>query len=207
MKNSLALLMFLLLALSGFSMSNSSTEEPKSKDDGVNEKYEKITQKELQRIAINYYMYMFSEEHEWKGIKRNDGEDIIRRILPFKSDSIILAYMVDFNPDGHALILGYKNLSGLIQQNGSGHWCTGMKDEYLSITDTRLPIFSRDAYSRLMEDLRTGITRYYKDSERKFDEKLYAPVEEFQDRMNFDNQYPQPKWWIEKKKAMNQISP
>ena len=197
----ITVLLILLTSFFLFAMSDTvKEEEPKTNSD-------KITQQELRQIAINYYTYMYEEEHEWKGMKRKDGENIIKRILPFKSDSITLAYMVDFNPDGHALILGYKNLSGIIQQRGSGHWCTGMKDDYLSITDTRLPIMSRDVYRRLMEDLKSGNSRYYKDSEKKFDEKLNVPIEEFKERAHFDQCHPTPKWWLEKKKALNQVNP
>ncbi len=213
MRSCLALIMLLLLALSGFSMSNGPSDESKPdpnagiqqeiKTEGVNEKYEKITQEELHRIAINYYMYMFSEEHEWKGLKRKDGDGIIKRILPFKSDSVTLAYMVDFNPDGHALILGYKNLGSLILQDGGGHWCAGVKEDYVSITDPGLWVVDRDVYHRIMECLKSGDSRYYKDEQKNAWEKFNVPVEEFKERANFDRCYPAPQWWLEKKNLKN----
>ena len=195
----ITVLLILLTSFFLFAMSDTVKEEEPKADSN------KITQQELHQIAINQYMYMLSEEHEWKGMKRNDGEDIIKRILPFKSDSITLAYMVDFNPDGHVLILGYKNLGSLVLQGGcGGHWCTGMKDDYLSITDTRLPIMSRDVYRRIMEDLKSGSLRHFKDEQKKAWEKFNIPIEEFNDRYNYDQQAHPPKWWYEKKKVLNQ---
>jgi len=205
MKNSLALLMFLFLALSSFSMSDSLKEEPQKKDiiepqveiqsgDGF------ITNEELTRIAINYYIYMFSEEHEFRGWVRKDGERIIKNITPFKEDDIILAYMVNYNPDGHVLIRSNKKLGNPIDQNGSGTWSIGVEEGFVNSLDARLHPVIRDGLHRLKRALDSG-TNLTKDKDMEVWQKFDVPIDSFKEKANFDNQYPPPKWWLEKKKV------
>ncbi|MBN2790473.1 MAG: hypothetical protein JXR69_09820 [Candidatus Delongbacteria bacterium] len=196
MKSKLIIFVFLILFLPVTAMSGDSSEiDPKM------EKY-KLTQEELHNIAINYYKFMFEEEHEFKGMFRKDNEGIIKNITPFKADTLTLFYMVNFNPDGHVLIKAHKNLGSPIDQNGDGAWTFGVKEGYFSITDKRLTPFHLDYYNRLLEAFKNRkiLTN---DKEIKSWEKFNVPTDSFHEKANFDKSIPQPDWWI-KKKALKQ---
>ena len=203
------LLMILIFAFSGFAMSNDTVEEPKiEKNDEVQTEQksdtEFITQKELHNIAVNYYHYRYSEEHEWKGMKRKNDESIIRSILPFKADSLVLAYAVSFNPDGHIVLYAHKNMNSPIGSGGSaGRWSLGEENGYLSIYDKRLPPPVMSHYYGLKKKIENN-TLEFNVEKRKSWQRFNIPPEEFHEKANFDSQIPSPKWWLEKKKASNQ---
>ena len=204
MKRSCVALVVLLASLFMFAMSNSPKEEPKQPEllgpyvevqtgEGF------ITLDELHRIAINYYKFMFEEEHEWKGMKRNEGEGVIKNITPFKEENTILAYMVNYNPDGHVLIRASKNIGNPIDQNGSGTWRVGVDEGFVSSFDRRLHPVTRDGIHRLKKALDSGAV-LTKGKDIEVWQKYNVPVENFHERANFDNDYHPPKWWLEKKK-------
>ena len=201
------LIAVLLLTLSGFSMSDDSNEEPKSKitaDVQVEQKSNPdfITKEELHRIAINFYKYMFEEEHEWKGMKRKKGEKIIRNIIPYKADDLILEYMVNYNPDGHVLIVANKNLGNPIGSNGSGRDEKGLNDGFMSVHDTKLHPIMADHYYRMLKAYnQKEITTT--DLGKSWWKKLNVPIDIFDKRYDFDDWAIPPKWWIEKKKLKN----
>ncbi len=209
MKNSLALLMFLLLALSGFAMSNDSADEPKS-DQGIGIQQEiktdnnKITEEELHNIAVNYYKYIFEEEHEWKGIRVDSTKSVIKNITPLKDGDITLAYIVNYNPRGYAFISAYKSLYGPIHSTGGGNdtYKNGVEEGFLSIHDKRIHHPTQSGYyERLSQALKEGKV-LSEEKDFKSWEKFNKPPNEFNERANFDNQYPPPKWWLEKKKFL-----
>lgn len=198
-------LTLLLLTTSGFSMSNSPLDE--SKPDQVNSQTEikgnadKITEEELHNIAVNYYHYMFEEEHEWKGIRVDSSESVIKSITPLKDGDITLAYIVNYNPDGHVFIIGYKSLYGPLGQSGGGIWTVGVEEGFLSIHDKRFYHPNQSGYyERLSEALKKKevLTR---PEEQKWWDKLNIPPEEFHERNNFDARASKPEWWLEKKKS------
>jgi len=206
MKNSLALLMFLLLALSGFAMSNGTNDEPKPDQNvgiqqGVKADNNKITEEELHNIAVNFYTYMFEEEHEWKGIRVDSTESVIKNITPLKDGDITLAYIVNYNPDGHVFIIGYKSLYGPLGQHGGGIWTVGVEEGFLSIHDKRFYHPNQSGYyERLSEALKEKkvLTR---PEDQKWWDKLNIPPEQFHERNNFDARASKPEWWLEKKKS------
>jgi len=203
-------LVFLIVMFSSFlllAMSDSPKEEPKQTElllpqveiqtgNGF------ITKEELNRIAINYYMYMFSEEHEFRGWIRKDGESIIKNITPFKEDGVTLAYMVNFNPDGHVLIRANKNFGTPIDQNGSGNWTIGVEEGFANSLDARLHPVIRDGLHRLKKAYDSG-TNLTKDKDLDTWQKFNVPVDSFKERHNFDDRTTKPKWWLEKKKSKN----
>ncbi|NOR45263.1 MAG: hypothetical protein GQ534_06710, partial [Candidatus Delongbacteria bacterium] len=114
MKTKLLLFVFLILFIPVQAMSGSVDIQPEI------EEY-KITQEELHNLAVNYYKFMYGEEHEWKGINRKEGEDIIKDITPLKDGELTVAYMVNYNPDGHVQIIAHKN-SYPFDRHGGGYY-------------------------------------------------------------------------------------
>ena len=204
MKSKILLFVLLMLFMPVTAMSDDTTEEPKIKkinevqteqkhDDGL------ITQVELHRIAINYYSFMFEEEHEWKKMKRKDCEKIIRNITPYKSDDFTIAYMVSYNPEGHALISALKNVTGPVIQNGNGIWKMGVKEGFLSIDDKRFTPFHWDSYRRKVEAYQQKKS-LMTDYERTMWKQLNIPIDSFNERYDFDEWAIPPEWWLEKKR-------
>ncbi|MDX9694793.1 MAG: C10 family peptidase, partial [Bacteroidales bacterium] len=203
----IAVLIVLLTSFFLTAMSDSPKEEPKQKEiTGPRIDVQKgqgfITEEELNRIAINYYKYMFEEEHEWKSMKRKEGESIINNIVKYKADSLILAYMVSFNPDGHVLILSNKNYGNPFDQHGSGIWKDGTDTGEISIYDNRHHMITKRRFDKLKKDIESGnLKATDKDKEKWI--KFNVPNDEFHDRASFDGRTTKPDWWLEKKKSKN----
>jgi hypothetical protein len=203
----IAVLIVLLTSFFLTAMSDSPKEEPK-KETTTDIKVEIqsgdgfITKEELSRIAINYYKFMFEEEHEWKGMKRKEGEGIINNIVKYKADSLTLAYMVSFNPDGHVLILSNKNFGNPFDQHGSGIWKDGTDIGEISIYDNRHHMITKRRFDKLKKDIESGNLKVSdKDKEKWI--KFNVPNDEFHERVNFEQDFRPPTWWLEKKKSKN----
>ena len=195
----------LIAAMFLLAMSDSLKEEPNNKEITVPKiEMQKsdgfITQEELNNIAINYYKYMFEEEHEWKGTKRKEGEELIRSIVRFKADTLTLAYMVSFYPEGNVMIFSNKNFGPPTGPNGSGVWYMGVKEGEISIFDESLNFVIRRMFRDLLEDIKSNNLSQNK---KYFDQwvRFIVPPEEFHERTSFDDQYPPPEWWVEKKSS------
>jgi hypothetical protein len=201
----IAVLIVLLTSFFLTAMSDAPKENPKSTTTPEIQVEEKtndgtITQEELHNLAYNYYKYMFEEEHEFKGIKRKEGEELIRSVVRFKADSLTLAYMVSFNPDGHVLILSNKNYGSPYDRHGSGVWSEGVNEGELSVYDDCHHMITQ----RRFDDLYKNIKSNNLDQNKKFIDqwgKFLVPPEEFHERVNFDLDYHPPQWWLEKKSS------
>jgi hypothetical protein len=166
----------------------------------------KLTQEELNNIAINYYKFLFEEEHEFKGIRVDSSKSVIMNIIPLKDGDITLSYIVNYNPYGHVFISGYKCLHGPTQCNGGDTYPLGIKEGYLSVDnkDFKNPVLI-DYYQRLLRALKNGKYLAGKGQEKEWQKFIQSPSK-FNDKFNFDNQYPQPDWWIKKKEKLKKLN-
>ena len=204
-KITILLILFVSFFLSA--MSNDPSEDPKlEKNDEVQIEQKSdigfITKDELNRIAVNYYTYRFSEEHEYKGIIKERAE-LIKNIIPVKEYSTTIAYIINYNPDGHAVVLAHKSSGPPIGNNGGGHWNFDVKDKgYLSSFESRLNPVVRNGYHKIYKAYkeRKNLTT---DKHQKFWDKYNVPIDSFKEKADYENNMYKPDWWLEKKKSKN----
>lgn len=189
MKKILIPILFLIATI--FAMSDSPKDEPKADSN-------KITKEELHNIAVNYYTYMFEEEHEWKDIRIDSSKSVIMNITPIKDGDLTLAYIVNYNPDGHVFINAHKKLGTLVRQTGSGLWTLGVKEGFLSIKnkDYQHPVQS-GSYERLSKALKEGKVLTTQQNQKSWDRFIVSP-DKFHERHDFNERIPQPDWWLKK---------
>lgn len=162
-----------------------------------------ITQVELNNIAVNYYKFMYEEEHEWKGMNRKEGENAIKNIIPVKEDDVTIAYVVNYNPDGHVMFFANKKYCPPYGQHGTGVWNFDLKGkDYLSSLDQQLHPIVRDVLHRAKKAIDEGVI-LGKEEDLKLWLKYNVPIEDFKERLDYENNTYQPDWWLEKKKSKN----
>jgi hypothetical protein len=203
----LPILFFLIASFFLSAMSDSPKEEPKQSvllgpKVEIQTGKEFITKEELLRIAINVYKYEFEEGHEWKNLRRKVGEELIMNIIPIKEDSIIVAYIVNYNPTGHVVICSNKIFGSPIDASGSqGHWNFDLKGmDYLSSFDSRLHPMIRDGYHRMKKAYDEGMDLRRRRAQEMWD-RYNVPVDSFNLRADYENNTYKPDWWLEKKQA------
>jgi hypothetical protein len=161
-----------------------------------------ISLDELHRIGINFYKYNFEEEHEWKGMKRDVSETVIRNIVPIKEEGVIIAYSVNYNPEGHIVLLANKEFGAPIDQYGSKNWKIGINEGYISSLNTQLHPMVRDGFHRYYKALKNG-ENLTKEKDIVKWKKFNVPVDSFNERIDYENNTYKPDWWLEKKKSKN----
>ena len=186
----IAVLLVLLTSFYLFSMSDSTEADPK-----VNP--HKITQEELHNIAVNYYHYEFEEKHEWKGIRIDSSKSVIKDIFPYEENGITFFYTINYNPDGHTCIPAYDYVLSPGVKGGGG-WAREIK----SIDSKEVPVPTKRLYHVMKRNILKGLKGDFviKEKEKLRWEMFNKPPNQFHERIDFDTQYPQPKWWLEKKK-------
>jgi hypothetical protein len=209
MKSKILLFVLLMLFIPANAMSDDTTEEPKIKKINEVQTEQKndtglITQVELNRIAINYYKYMFEEEHEWKGMKKKEGDGIIKNITPLKDEELAIGYFVNYNPKGFALISALKKTTGVILMHGGGFdiWTMGVNEGFVAIDDNRFTPMHWDSYKRKVEAYKQNKS-LMSDFDRSMWEKLNVPIDNFNEHIDYSKDFHPPKWWLEKKKLKN----
>ncbi|MBN2790470.1 MAG: C10 family peptidase [Candidatus Delongbacteria bacterium] len=188
----IALLLVFIVSLSLWAMSDTANTEPV-----VKENSQKLTQEELHNIAVNYYHYMFEEEHEWKGIRVDSSQSVIKDIFPYVEDGITLFYTVNFNPEGRIYTPAYKFVSRPIFKRGSG---TAKKIK--SIDDKKaMPFAAMRGFHSIREKTLQGLQGKCEQTEKqkKMWEKFNKPPNQFHERVNHGLDFRPPKWWLEKK--------
>jgi hypothetical protein len=200
----IAVLIVLLTSFFLTAMSDSPKEEPKQSNSvGFQSVNNKITDDELHNIAVNYYKFIFEEEHEWKEIRVDSSKSVIKNITPLKDGDITLAYIVNYNPRGYAFISAYKSLYGPIHRTGGGNdtYKNGVEEGFLSIHDKRIHHPTQSGYyERLSQALKEGKV-LSEEKDFKSWERYNKPPEEFKEKADFSKEYHPPKWWLEKKNS------
>jgi hypothetical protein len=189
MKKIIVLIFFLTTAIV-FSMSDSTEADPK-----INP--HKITQEELHNIAVNYYHYEFEEEHEWKEIRVDSSQSVIKNIFPYEEDGIAFFYIVNYNPQGNILIPAYD----FIFTPGAISGSSGRAKEVKSINDNKIPLPAKRIYLKIKEAVLKGLQGdiHINEREKKLWENLKYTPEKFHEKRNYNSNSYKPDWWLEKK--------
>jgi hypothetical protein len=168
-------------------------------NNGIDPKMEKykITDEELHDIALNFYTYMFEEEHEWKGVRVDSSKSVTKNIIQIQDEGITLAYIVNYNPYGHVSIPSYKSMHGPYTKFGVETY--DVKKDSLSIDDRDFtnPVL-HDYYKRVLRALKEGRNLTSEMQKKKWQKFNVNPMD-FKSKANFDQQYPPRDWWLEKK--------
>ena len=189
----------LLFGLTTYAMS-SDTPDDLAINDGLvklaKESPHRITEEELHNIAINYYHYIFEEEHEWKGIRVDSSKSVIKDIFSYEENGIIFFYTINYYPDGHTLIPAYDFVSKPGYKNGGG-WARKLTNK----KDTKKMSFvAKRGLASIRKKTLLGLQNKHVQSEkkRKWWDKFNVQSDKFNEKVIYENNTYQPDWWLKK---------